>query len=60
VQLTTLKQARADFEKKYLANLLQVTKGNVSKAAELAGRYRADFYKLLGKHDLTPADFKKG
>jgi len=60
VPLTTLKQARDDFEKKYLANLLRVTKGNVSKAAELAGRYRADFYKLLGKYDLTPADFKKG
>jgi len=58
--LTTLKQARDNFDKNYLTNLLRVTKGNVSKAAELAGRYRADFYKLLDKHDLTPADFKKG
>ena len=57
--LTNLKEARAAFEKKYLINLLQVTKGNVSKASELAGRYRADFYKLLNKYDLKPADFKK-
>jgi two-component system response regulator GlrR len=57
--LTTLKQARNEFEKNYLTNLLRVTTGNVSKAAELAGRYRADFYKLLAKYDLTPVDFKK-
>jgi len=57
--LTTLKQARNEFEKNYLTNLLRVTRGNVSKAAELAGRYRADFYKLLAKHNLAPVDFKK-
>jgi two-component system response regulator GlrR len=57
--LATLKEARAAFEKKYLTNILRVTGGNVSKASELAGRYRADFYKLLSKCDLNPADFKK-
>jgi two-component system response regulator GlrR len=30
----------------------------VSKAAELAGRYRADFYNLLKKHNLKADDFK--
>ncbi len=59
VPLTTLKEARGAFDKNYLINLLKVTKGNVSKAAELAGRYRADFYKLLNKHDLVPSDYKK-
>jgi two-component system response regulator GlrR len=30
----------------------------VSKAAELAGKYRADFYNLIKKHSLKPEDFK--
>jgi len=30
----------------------------VSKAAKLAGKYRADFYDLLKKHGLKTGDFK--
>ena len=56
--LTNFQKARDDFEKKYLVNLLKVTSGNVSKAAELAGKYRADLYLLLKKHGLNPQDFK--
>jgi two-component system response regulator GlrR len=54
----TLQEARARFEKKYLQNLLEITGGNVSKAANLAGKYRADLYNLMKKHDITPQDFK--
>ena len=57
--LKTLKEAKADFEKDYLTHLLNLTKGNVSNASELAGKYRADFYILLKKHDIKPEDFKK-
>lgn len=56
--LLSLQEARARFEKKYLQNLLEITGGNVSKAAELAGKYRADLYTLMKKHDITPQDFK--
>jgi two-component system response regulator GlrR len=54
-----LKEARAEFEKTYLRNLLEVTGGNVSKAADLARKYRADFYNLLRKYDISPGEFKK-
>ena len=54
-----LKEAKDDFEKRYLIHLLQVSEGNVSRAAKQAGRYRADFYDLLRKHHLKPEDFKK-
>jgi two-component system response regulator GlrR len=54
----TLQEARARFEKKYLQNLLEITSGNVSKASELAGKYRADFYNLMKKYDIAPQDFK--
>jgi len=56
--LLSLQEARARFEKKYLQNLLEITGGNVSNAAELAGKYRADLYNLMKKHDITPKDFK--
>jgi two-component system response regulator GlrR len=55
----TLREAKDAFEKEYLINVLKVTSGNVSSAAELAGKYRADFYNLLKKYELNPADFKK-
>jgi two-component system response regulator GlrR len=55
----TMSEAKADFEKNYLHNLLKATAGNVSKAAEVAGKYRADLYALLKKHDISPGDFKK-
>ena len=57
-ELLTLQAARARFEKKYLQNLLKITSGNVSKAAELAGKYRADLYNLIKKYGITPQDFK--
>jgi len=56
--LKPLKEAVEDFRKGYLVRLLEFTKGNVSRAAEMAGRYRADFYNLLKKHNLKPEDFK--
>jgi two-component system response regulator GlrR len=53
------KEAKNAFERDYLINLLQQCQGNVSKAAELAGKYRADFYDLIKKHNINLADFKK-
>jgi two-component system response regulator GlrR len=57
--LKPLKESRADFEKDYLRSLLEYTKGNVSQASKLAGKYRADFYNLLKKYDVKAEDFKK-
>ncbi|MBU1056395.1 MAG: sigma-54 dependent transcriptional regulator [Proteobacteria bacterium] len=56
--LKPLKEAKNEFERGYLVRLLEFTKGNVSKAAELSGRYRADFYNLIKKHYLKPEQFK--
>jgi two-component system response regulator GlrR len=54
-----LKQAKGAFEKNYLIRLLELSGGNVSQAARLAGKYRADFYDLIKKHGLNVEDFKK-
>jgi two-component system response regulator GlrR len=50
--------ARRQFEFDYLVGLLQMTRGNVTQAARLAGRNRTEFYKLLHRHSLDPAQFK--
>jgi two-component system response regulator GlrR len=57
--MTSLKEAKDAFEKKYLVRLLESTSGNVSKASKLARKYRADFYNLLKKYDIKPETFKK-
>jgi len=51
-------EARSQFERDYLARLLQITNGNVTKAARIAKRNRTEFYKLLHKHHLAPSQFK--
>ena len=56
--LKPLREAKNAFERSYLISLLQTCQGNVSDAAELAGKYRADFYSLLNKHNLNAADFR--
>jgi two-component system response regulator GlrR len=55
----SLKEARAGFEKAYLIDLLVRHGGSVAQASQVAGKYRADFYDLLKKHDIKVADFKK-
>ena len=53
-------RARDQFEFNYLASLLDMTEGNVAKAARLAERNRSEFYKLLKKHSLEPEMFRHG
>ncbi len=53
-RLTSFDDARDEFTRGYLSQILQITGGNVSQAARLAKRNRTDFYKLLGRHQLVP------
>ena len=57
-KLPSFDEARDEFTRNYLSQILQITGGNVSQAARLAKRNRTDFYKLLGRHQLVPDDFK--
>lgn len=56
--LLPLNEAREEFERAYLVRVLTSTRGNISRAAALVGRYRAEFYKMLRKYDLDPAVFR--
>ncbi|HXZ95635.1 MAG TPA: sigma 54-interacting transcriptional regulator [Burkholderiales bacterium] len=57
---SSLADAKKQFEREYLAQLLKITSGNVTQAARLAKRNRTEFYKLLKRHALDPHLFKSG
>jgi len=56
--LKSFKSAKENFEKNYLIQLFELTKGNISQAAKLAGKYRADVYELIKKYDIKLTDFR--
>jgi two-component system response regulator GlrR len=58
--LPSLDEARSSFTRNYLRQLLELSGGNISRAARLAGRNRTDFYKLMSRHGIDPAAFKSG
>ncbi len=57
-KLPSFAQARDEFTRNYLVQLLQITSGNISQAAKLAERNRTEFYKLLARHQVNLSDFK--
>jgi two-component system response regulator GlrR len=57
-RLPSLAEARDEFVRTYLVQLLQTTGGNVSQASRLAQRNRTEFYKLLSRYDINPHTFK--
>lgn len=57
-ELLTFADAKRRFEQEYLVQLLQITNGNVSRAARMAKRNRTEFYKLLHRHQIDPGLFK--
>jgi two-component system, NtrC family, response regulator GlrR len=59
LRLKPLTEAKEEFERSYLRNVLQMRGGNISRAAQFAGRYRADFYKMLKKYGLHPSMLKE-
>ncbi|MDX9820622.1 MAG: sigma-54 dependent transcriptional regulator, partial [Syntrophales bacterium] len=55
----SFRESKQDFERNYLIELMKITRGNVSQAAKLAGKYRADLYALLEKYGLNPPEFRQ-
>src|SRR3989442_5270021 len=55
----SFKKAKAEFVRTYLVRCLQLMKGNVAAAARLAGKDRKDFYDLMKRHHVDPAEYRK-
>lgn len=50
---SSLKRAAiADFERRYLSDLLRVHEGNITRAARAAGKHRRALWELIRKHGL--------
>ncbi|MGI9338970.1 MAG: helix-turn-helix domain-containing protein, partial [Gammaproteobacteria bacterium] len=45
-----LREAREAFEREYFRNILQLTRGNMQRAAEIAGLERTYFYRKLKQY----------
>lgn len=58
-KLPSLSEARDEFMRGYLIQLLATTNGNVTQASKLAQRNRTDFHKLLARHDIDASAFKR-
>ena len=56
--LKPLAEARDEFVRDYLIQLLRISEGNVSRSARIARRNRTEFYKLLNRHAVDPAQYK--
>lgn len=54
----SLTDAKKDFERKYVEDLLRSTQGSITEAARLAGRNRSDFYKIVQRHGVDVERFK--
>jgi two-component system, NtrC family, response regulator GlrR len=57
--LPSFDEARTEFTRNYLRQLLELADGNISRAARLAERNRTDFYKLLSRYGVDPTAFKE-
>jgi len=57
-QMKTLKDAKLEFEKKYLIGILKMSSGHVTNAVKIAGRNCTEFYKLLNMHNIEPTNFR--
>lgn len=53
-----LSDAKQDFERQYLRQLLEMTRGNITEVARISERYRADVYRMMAKHGLGWEEFR--
>jgi two-component system, NtrC family, response regulator GlrR len=47
-----------DFEKTYIQSLLTIHSGNITRAAEVAGKNRRAFWQLIRKHGIDASQFR--
>jgi two-component system, NtrC family, response regulator GlrR len=57
-QAPSLREAKAQFERKYIENLLLLHGGNITRAAETARKDRRAFWELMRKHKIDASRFR--
>jgi DNA-binding NtrC family response regulator len=56
--LQPLAEARAAFEKEYLERTLRHARGNMSRAAGIAGTDRSNYFRMVRRHGIDPEAFR--
>ena len=59
VEVQPFRDAKREFERLYVTQVLELTHGNVSEAARVAGKDRKDMYDLIRRAGLRAQDFRK-
>jgi two-component system response regulator GlrR len=55
----SFREAKREFEKEYISQVLRISQGNISQAARLAKKDRKDFYDVMKKYNIQPDAFRK-
>jgi two-component system response regulator GlrR len=54
----SFKDAKRSFEHEYVTRVLRMCNGNISRAARIARKDRKDFYDVMRRNEINPADFR--
>jgi two-component system response regulator GlrR len=54
----SFRDAKRKFERDYVARVLRLCKGNISRAARIAKKDRKDFYDVMRRNQINPAEFR--
>ena len=57
-ELPSFRDAKRAFERDYVARVLRLCEGNISRAARIAKKDRKDFYDVLRRNQINPDDFR--
>ena len=57
-EIPSFKDAKRAFETRYVISLLRRCGGNISRAARLARKDRKDFYDVIRRTGIDPANFR--
>jgi two-component system response regulator GlrR len=57
--IPSFKEAKRAFEARYVRGVLQRCGGNISRAARLARKDRKDFYDVIRRTGINPAEFRR-
>ncbi len=57
-ELPSFRDAKRAFERDYVARVLRMCAGNISRAARIAKKDRKDFYDVLRRNQINPDDYR--
>jgi len=57
-EVPSFREAKRAFEREYVTRVLRICNGNISRAARIATKDRKDFYDVMRRNSINPADFR--